>query len=167
MIYKMNFFSIKMSNLEIIKLVKFKFFVLAMLLFSVVTKMSAQDKLNSLTGNWVFMYESSIENMDSQDRSYYDRMTIEKIEKVRGNYEGRVMEFYPDGKFLQKLSDGREFSADWKLKKNSKEIIVTDSNGVERYYKIISISASQLILRPKVKGNVKPLISSWYFKKMN
>ncbi|WP_162880170.1 lipocalin-like domain-containing protein [Mariniflexile rhizosphaerae] len=90
-------------------------------------------------------------------------MRTERKEKVRSNYEGRVITFNDNGGYSQKLVNGKEFLGRWET--NGDRILITDAGAVLREYKIISVSASELVLKPKVEASLKPLMSEWHFIK--
>ncbi|AXP80826.1 hypothetical protein CJ739_1740 [Mariniflexile rhizosphaerae] len=116
-----------------------------------------------LIGSRVFDYKNSMEHMDSSAKSHCQKMRTERKEKVRSNYEGRVITFNDNGGYSQKLVNGKEFLGRWET--NGDRILITDAGAVLREYKIISVSASELVLKPKVEASLKPLMSEWHFIK--
>ncbi len=131
----------------------------------VTTQAQAQTTSEELIGTWTFDYDTSSANMTAASKSIIDRMNENQKQNLQALYKNRTITFFKNGKYQQKLSNGKTINRNWTLEGNILVISNTTRNNANSSYTLEILTDSTLVLKPKDKGQAKALISQWYYTK--
>lgn len=127
--------------------------------------LTAQTLENQLIGTWFFDYESSMAKMGEMSKKHYDKMELVSKNYFEKSYKGRKIIFNKDGSFLQQQPEGSQISGKWLLSNNKPNIIMTNLHGEVLEIKIVRVSNSTLVVKPKSNDKGQMMLSEWYFIK--
>ena len=126
----------------------------------------AQTTSEALIGTWTFEYNTSFSNITDASKTIFDRMNEDQKKNIEALYKDRIITFFKNGNYQQKLSNGKTITRKWSIENN---ILVISNNTSGSHtsssYVIIAITDSTLVLKPKDKGQAKALISQWHYTK--
>lgn len=142
-----------------------KTIILLILIFDCYS-ITAQIKNKQLVGNWVFDYEKSFSNMDSNAKKALTRITGMQS-KLESSYRNRKITFYDNGNYILHIPNGKKVEGNWNMNnEKANNVIIKTKKQQQQNLNIINNTPTELVLMPENSGNAKPFFSIWYFKKI-
>lgn len=140
-------------------------FSLLIIPFTVMGQQIADDQV---IGEWVFDFETSLEQMDEPAKKHYENMQANNLANIQQAYQNRRFYFGPGGAFLQELANGAQAEGFWIIGRNNK-IEITGNNGKVIGFKIVELNDLDLVFIPvkSDEGAANMLFTKWYLKKVN
>ncbi len=124
----------------------------------------AQTTQEQLVGTWTFNYQESLDNMNADSKTAFNKIPSPLKQKIEANYKKRKITFNSDGSYQQVLVNGYAITGVWTLR-NKNIIEITDGKGNLNKQKIEELTDTRLILKPQDVGMGKSTIKQWYFTK--
>ncbi len=118
-----------------------------------------------LIGTWTLDYQSSFSNMKSDLQERFGTLSETDKNRIISIYQGRKLIFTQEGTFTQTLSDGRNIHGDWTLSDNGTVLSITSPGGHKLKQKIISLTASILVLKLDTPNADRAYFSTMHFKR--
>lgn len=132
------------------------------------TVMSQQIADHQIIGEWVFDFETSLEQMDDPAKNHYENMNAKIQVNFQQAYQNRRFYFDPGGVFSQELANGSQAEGLWIIGRNNK-IEITGHSGKVIGFKIVELNDNNMVFIPvkSDEGSANMLFSKWYLKKVN
>lgn len=141
-------------------LTRFAFLILVFHCYSI----SAQVQQEQLIGTWILDYSKSINTMSEQSKKDY-ALISEGIKKLyEQSFKVKTIIFNDNGSFVQQIVNGQQLLGTWVLD-NNKNIIIKNQQGNPLVFKIVTLSATIMVLLLQKKENEQTVLSNWYLNK--
>lgn len=119
-----------------------------------------------IIGEWIFNYETSLENMDEAAKFHFENMDANRQANIQDNYQNRKLMFGEGGGFLQEFSGGGSVEGSWSLR-GGEILDIMNSSGHVISFKIELLNDKILVIHPirLDEGTANMLFSKWYLLK--
>lgn len=127
-------------------------------------KSNAQNSSNTdILGAWTMNYDKTLDEIQGLGEKTYETMDVARKNRIELAYKGRVLTFFTDGTFEQKLTDGRQANGTWSI--TGQKLFLISAKGTEYEYGIHKITSNTLEIKTKEYGESKPIFKTWHFNK--